>query len=89
MPKLPYVVVFDKTDNCTPVLCIDEVSHHDNTRISGIPMDFERVIMFNGSLDECFNYCEKYAKANVMFKHIVPDRDENRLWFSIYWKFHP
>ena len=89
MPRLPYAVIFSKIDNCNPVLYIDEISYHDDARISGISIDFEEVIMFNGTFDECFEYCEKYSKNNNMFKHIITDRDDSKLWIDIHWKNHP
>lgn len=90
MIKLPYAVIFSKINNYDPVLYIDEISYHNDTRISGTPIDFDKVIMFNGTLDECIKYCENYAKKNNMFKHIVAHRnDDGCLLFDIYWKIHP
>lgn len=91
MPKLPYAVIYSKIDNCNPVLYIDDIGYHDDTRISGIPIDFDKVIMFNGTLNECINYCKEYAKKNNMFKHIITQRndDDNGLLFDINWKIYP
>lgn len=89
MLTLPYAVIFSKINNYDPVLYIDEISYHDGTRISGMPIDFDKVIMFNGTLNECINYCEEYAKNNKMFKHIVAQRNDEGLLFEIYWQIRP